>query len=158
MEKVRHSMRSWRIGSAFGIGLYVHWSFLILPAYVGWMNLQYGGAEAGLLAVSVIFSVFGCVMLHELRHAPMARGFGVGTRDITLYPIGGVARLERMPEKPFEELAIAVAGPLVNVVIAAGVILGMVLSGIAFTNELLQYGSFGEMFLLELAFANVMLV
>jgi Zn-dependent protease len=151
-------MRSWRVGSAFGIGLYVHWSFLLLPAYVGWMNLQRGGAEAGLVSVAVVFAVFGCVMLHELGHALMARVFGVGTRDITLYPIGGVARLERMPERPVEELAIAVAGPLVNVAIAAGLLGGMLLSGIRFTNELLLSGSFAELFLVQLLFSNVLLV
>jgi len=151
-------MRSWRIGSAFGIGLFVHWTFLLLPAYVGYMNVQRGGAEAGLLSVAVVFAVFGCVMLHELGHALMGRVFGIGTRDITLYPIGGVARLERMPERPVEELAIAVAGPLVNVIIAGGVLAGMLLSGIQFTNEVLLYGSFAEMFLLQLFASNVMLV
>src|SRR4051812_28196284 len=105
-------MRSWRIGSAFGIGLYVHWSFLLLPAVVGWMNYENGGLSAAALAVPLVFALLGCVMLHELGHALMARLFGIGTRDITMYPIGGLARLDRMTDRPVEELLIAIAGPL----------------------------------------------
>lgn len=106
--------RSMKLGRLFGIPLYIHWTFWILPL---WVILAHGGA-APLFFLSVLFTLFGCVVLHELGHALAARGFGIRTRDITLYPIGGVARLERMSEKPGEELAIAVAGPAVNVVLA----------------------------------------
>src|SRR5262245_18366280 len=110
-------LRSWKLGTAFGIGLYVHWSFLLLPAYV---VFNAWGASAGqlLFLLGLVLAVFGCVLLHELGHALMARQFGIGTRDITLYPIGGVARLERMSEKPWEEVCIALAGPAVNAVLA----------------------------------------
>jgi Zn-dependent protease len=120
--------RSLRIGTAFGIGLYVHWTFLVIP-----LIAILSGAGAGLsgivLSTALAFAVFGCVLLHELGHAVMARSFGIATRDITLLPIGGVARLERMSDKPGEEIAIAVAGPLVNVVIATGLWMGMTLAG-----------------------------
>lgn len=109
--------RSWKLGTAFGIGIFVHWSFLLLPLLAITSTGAWGHPLAALLIFSVIAAVFGCVVLHELGHALTARHFGIPTRDITLYPIGGVARLERMSEKPWEEFWIAVAGPAVNVVI-----------------------------------------
>jgi Zn-dependent protease len=108
---------SLKLGRFFGIPLYVHSTFLLLPAWV-LLNNQGAGIAAALFSLVVLFTVFACVVLHELGHALMARAFGIGTRDITLYPIGGVARLERMSERPFEEVCIALAGPAVNLVIA----------------------------------------
>jgi Zn-dependent protease len=110
---------SWRIGSAFGIGLFVHWSFLLLPLWTFGLVASDSGVENGLYAAVLVLTMFGCVVLHELGHALTARYFGIGTRDITLYPIGGVARLEQIPERAVEELWVIVAGPSVNVVIAA---------------------------------------
>src|SRR6516225_8629629 len=116
-------LRSWKLGTAFGIGLYVHWSFLLLPAYVVFSTW---GASAGqmIFLLGLVLTVFGCVLLHELGHALMARQFGIETEDITLYPIGGVARLKRMPRAPGAELLIALAGPAVNFAII-GAILGL---------------------------------
>src|SRR5436305_2617814 len=122
--------RSLRIGTAFGIGLYVHWSFLIIPL-LAISSTWRAGLDQVLLGTGLVFGLFGCVLLHELGHALMARKFGIGTRDITLLPIGGVARLERMSEHPGEEIAIAVAGPLVNVVIAAGLWFVMTVAGLS---------------------------
>ncbi|CAN5909143.1 hypothetical protein BH23PLA1_BH23PLA1_20810 [soil metagenome] len=102
---------SWNIGRVAGIDLYLHPTFLILLAFVG----LWQGEPAMVLFVTVLF---GCVLLHELGHALMARRFGIGTEDITLYPIGGVARLQRMPRSPGAEIAIALAGPAVNIAIA----------------------------------------
>jgi Zn-dependent protease len=115
---------SWKIGRVEGIDLYVHPTFLLLliPGVVG----------GGLLSLFLVLAVFGCVVLHELGHALAARQFGIGTRDITLYPIGGVARLERMPRAPGAELVIALAGPAVNFVIAAT----LALVGVVFTGDL----------------------
>lgn len=116
--------RAWKLGTAFGIGIYVHWTFLLLFPYTAlmvWDRDQAWTANlAGLgIALPLVLCVFGCVLLHELGHALAARFCSIGTRDITLYPIGGVARLERMSERPLEEIFIAVAGPAVNVLIAA---------------------------------------
>src|SRR5881409_63834 len=103
-----------------GIQLRIHITFLLL---IGWLAFGYyaqGGSAAAVAGVLVILLLFGCVVLHEFGHAFAAKAFGINTPDITLLPIGGVARLERMPEEPVQELIIAVAGPLVNVVIALG--------------------------------------
>ncbi len=121
-------MGSWKLGRAFGINIYVHWSFLLTVALVLHRTYGMGGTPLAIFGLAVLFAAFGCVVLHELGHALMARRFGIPTRDITLYVIGGVARLERMSEKPWEEFCIAVAGPAVNVAIAAILAIPAILS------------------------------
>jgi len=101
--------RSWKIGRVAGIDLYVHPTFLLVLL---WARLSEG------VGIPLVLSVFGCVLLHELGHALMARRFGIGTEDITLYPIGGVARLQRIPRAPGAELLITLAGPAVNFALA----------------------------------------
>lgn len=136
--------QSWKLGTAFGIGLYVHWTFLLLLPYVSvmvWESDKPPTANLAVIALAVplIICVFGCVLLHELGHALAARACGIGTRDITLYPIGGVARLERMSERPEQEIFIAVAGPAVNLVIAGLLISVLVLiSGMSLGTGLAQ--------------------
>jgi Zn-dependent protease/CBS domain-containing protein len=110
---------SLRIGKLLGIDVYVHFTFLLLLIFLGfgyWRNTQ--RVDAALVGVSFILALFACVLLHEYGHALMARRYGIATRDITLLPIGGLARLERMPENPVQELWVALAGPAVNVAIA----------------------------------------
>ncbi len=117
---------SWKIGQVRGIGIYIHFTFVLLLAWVVLAHYlrDYDIAEA-VHETLFILLVFGVIVLHELGHAFAAARYGIATRDITLLPIGGVARLERMPEDPRQELVVALAGPLVNVIIAAGLFLGM---------------------------------
>ncbi len=145
---------SWKIGRAFGIDLYIHATFWLLPLWVAFMSP--GNGVELLLNLGVLVAVFGCVLLHELGHALTARHFGIGTHDITLYPIGGVARLERMSDKPLHELVIALAGPAVNVVIAA--LLVGVLAAVAFVDVGLVVGSLAGLFLLRVLAVNVVMV
>jgi Zn-dependent protease len=118
-------LRSWKLGKLFGIDVYVHWTFLVLILFVALRRLD-GGIPAAVSMAGLLIAAFTCVLLHEFGHALTARRFGIPTLDITLYPIGGVARLARLGEKPWEEFWIAVAGPAVNVGIAA--ILGALLA------------------------------
>jgi Zn-dependent protease len=102
---------SWKIGRVAGIDLFVHPTFLLVLFFPGVLS---GGATSLL----IVLSLFGCVLLHELGHALMARRFGIETVNITLYPIGGIARLQRIPRAPGAELLITLAGPAVNFVLA----------------------------------------
>jgi len=110
----------WKLARIAGIDVYMHATFLLL---IGWVALSHWTNQrswsAVLSGVLFILLLFVFVVMHEYGHALTARKYGIKTRDITLYPIGGVARLERMPEKPIEELWVALAGPAVNLVIAA---------------------------------------
>ena len=111
---------SFKIGTIAGIRVELHVTFLI---FVGWIALSSGlstrSSVEAITAVLGILLVFACVLLHELGHAMAARRYGIATRDIVLLPIGGIARLTRMPDKPSEELVVALAGPAVNVVIVS---------------------------------------
>ncbi|HWQ91813.1 MAG TPA: site-2 protease family protein [Clostridia bacterium] len=120
MSDAERSMRwSWPIARVAGIRVYVHFTFLFLLLWAGLSQYRHrhywGDVWLGLLFVLVLFVI---IVLHELGHALTARRFGIPTQNITLLPIGGVARLQRMPEKPSEELLVALAGPAVNVCLA----------------------------------------
>lgn len=123
-------MSSWRLGKVFGIDVFVHVTFLLLLGWIAAGHLLRGeGVRAALGGILFTLALFFIVVLHELGHALMARRYGIRTKDITLLPIGGVARLERMPEEPLQELAVAVAGPAVNVALAAVFFVAVRLTG-----------------------------
>lgn len=147
---------SWRIGRIAGIDVYIHATFLILLAWVGISHyMAHADIWEAARGVGFILALFGVVVLHELGHALAARRYGIHTRDITLLPIGGVARLERIPDNPRQELVVALAGPAVNVVLAGGLYL---LIGLVDTLEsLTQAQNVGGSFLSELMWANVAL-
>lgn len=111
---------SWKLGRVAGIDLFLHPTFLLLLIFAA----VSGG---GLWAAALTLAVFACVLLHEFGHALTARAFGIETEDITIYPIGGLARLRRMPRSPKAELLITLAGPAVNVVIASALALVLML-------------------------------
>jgi Zn-dependent protease/predicted transcriptional regulator len=147
----------WKLGRFAGIDVYVHATFLLILGWVGYTYWrEYQDWSQVVIGILFILALFVCVVLHEYGHALTARKYGIKTRDITLYPIGGVARLERLPDRPIEELWVALAGPAVNVVIAAILILYLVLTnsltpitGMSFTE-----GSFVE----RLMVVNIYLV
>jgi Zn-dependent protease len=123
---------SWslKLGRIAGIEVKIHFTFLLLLGWVGFIHWQEEGSAAAVASgLLFILALFGCVVLHELGHALAARRYGIRTRDIILLPIGGVARMERIPENPVHELVVAAAGPLVNVVIAAALYLTIQLAG-----------------------------
>ena len=118
------------IGTFSGIGIYAHWSLLVMLAGIfGWFLWVSFSLTMALAVLVLVSTLFGCVILHELGHALTARHFGINTVDITMYPIGGVARLEGMPKEPRHELLIAIAGPAVNLGIAAALFIVLIATG-----------------------------
>ncbi|WP_170464077.1 site-2 protease family protein [Ruegeria arenilitoris] len=108
---------SFSLGRLLGSELRVHVTFFLLLAWVGFAAYSSGGMPAAIENLIFVLALFACVVAHEFGHALMARRYGIKTPDITLLPIGGLARLERMPENPMQEVWVALAGPAVNVVI-----------------------------------------
>lgn len=146
---------SWKIGTVFGVAIRIHATFPLLLLWVATMDFAAGSSWQHIgIALAFVLAMFGMVVLHELGHAAVARKFGVQTRDITLLPIGGVARLDRIPGRPMHELWISLAGPAVNAVIAAVLFSALALQRIPAQEEVRIWE---EGFMARLAWANVAL-
>ncbi len=147
---------SFHLARIAGIDVRVHATFFLLLAWFGVVYYAEGGSAALFAGLSFIILLFVCVILHEFGHALAARAYGINTPDITLLPIGGIARLERMPDKPWQELVVALAGPAVNVVIAFA--LYVVIGRLFHLGDLGEVTDGGGNLLTRLLFINIVLV
>jgi len=147
---------SYKIARVAGIDVYVHATFLLILLFYGAMYYSSGGWGAAVYGVIFILFLFFCVLLHEFGHALAARRYGIRTPDITLLPIGGLARLERMPSSPIQELVIAIAGPAVNVAIAA--LLFLLPGQGASMDDLQEFTNPGQSLISQLITVNLFLV
>lgn len=107
------------VGRISGIALRLHVTFLLMLLVIAYQGYAMAGGRGAFWSLALICAVFTCIVLHELGHSLVAQKLGVEVRSITLLPIGGVAALRTIPENPWHEIAITVAGPMVNVIIAA---------------------------------------
>ncbi|MCV2881145.1 site-2 protease family protein [Actibacterium sp. XHP0104] len=148
---------SWSIsiGRLLGSELKVHVTFFLLLFWIGAAAYATAGAAAAIDSVLFVVALFACVIAHEYGHALTARRFGISTRDITLLPIGGMARLERMPENPKQEILVALAGPAVNIVIWA--VLALVFGARASLQDMAVIGGQDVPFVTRLASVNLFL-
>jgi len=153
IRDMRWSFKVARIG---GIDVRIHVTFFLLLAVFASFYGAQGGTSGTLKIVIFFILIFLCVLLHELGHAFAAKAYGIRTVDITLLPIGGVARMERMPEKPAQELVVAIAGPLVNVVIAAALLFVLAVTGNLDFGEVFDPTRFDALW--ALLYTNVMMV
>src|SRR5215207_6375746 len=134
---------SYRIGTVAGTEIKVHVTFLLIVAWWAAIGYSQGGLSGGLTGALALLALFACILLHEFGHILMARRFGVRTPDVILLPIGGVARLERIPDVPRQELLIALAGPAVTLAIIIVRYLILQLSGSPVSlGELMPEGPF----------------
>lgn len=147
---------SFSLGRLLGSELRIHATFFLLIAWIGTATWLSEGPVAALFNIAFVLSLFACVVAHEFGHALMARRYGIRTPDITLLPIGGMARLERIPEKPREEIMVALAGPAVNVVI--WLVLTVVLGVQSTPTDLISLEEPNQGFLERLAAINLFLV
>jgi Zn-dependent protease/CBS domain-containing protein len=148
---------AWKLGSFAGISLHVHATFLILIAWLVLLEWNQGRPSSAILAaVLFIFALFACVVLHEFGHALTAKRFGIHTRDIVLLPIGGVSRMDRIPDNPRQELWIALAGPAVSFAIAAILFTLLRASGVQKPFERMSTWTAAS-FVEQLMFANIVL-
>lgn len=130
---------SWRIATIFGIPILLHWTLGLFVLFFVWLAYREAlSPESILLVLGFIVSLYICILLHEFGHSLTAKRYGVKTRDIILSPIGGLARLESIPDNPFQEFKIAINGPLVNLIIASIIAIAIYLSGLPFLPEIVD--------------------
>jgi len=144
-----------KLFSVGGTAVRMHLTFLLLIAWIAAVQWSHSGLQGAISGVVFILVLFACVLLHEFGHIWAARRYGIRTPNVTLLPIGGVAALERMPEKPAQEIVVALAGPAVNLVIA--LVLAAVL-GLRFDPETMSAAALQSNFLAQVAIANVILL
>ncbi|MFO7997967.1 MAG: site-2 protease family protein [Bacteroidales bacterium] len=150
---------SFTLGKPFGIKVSVHWTFSLLIAYVIFISVSRGLTIVPVLMhVAFILALFLCVVLHELGHSLVAMKFGGKVNSITLLPIGGMANMSEMPEKPREEFLVSAAGPLVNIVIAATIWLYLSFFGGIDIEELEYEYITADNFIIVLFAANLFIV
>lgn len=147
------------LGKFSGIPISIHWTFWILIIWVIYSNISQGqGGSETIWYILFVFTIFACIVLHELGHAIAARQYGISTKSIVLYPIGGVASLEKIPEDPSQELVVAIAGPMVNIIIAILIYIFLSLSnGWMVKMEEINYIT-ADNFLFALFSVNIILV
>ena len=144
------------LGAIAGTAVRVHVTFLLFLLFIGVVVYRANGPAAAWDTLAFVTLIFICVVLHEFGHILMARRFGIKTRDVTLFPIGGVASMERMPDKPWQELMVAIAGPAVNLVIAA-VILAVMGTSLNI-DDLAGIGNVSISLAMRIAAANLILM
>lgn len=153
--KMKHSLT---LGRPFGIRISVHWTFLLIIAWIIFLNLQQGAnTQEVIFSVLFILAIFICVVIHELSHSLTARRYGIPTKSITLLPIGGLADLQKMPEKPKQEFAVSVAGPLSNIAIALIITIALLITNNFNLSSYYFQSLTGKNFFIILMFANLML-
>ena len=152
---MKHSLH---LGKPFGIQISVHWTFLLIIAWIIFVNIQQGANTQQILySVLFVLTIFVCVVIHELSHSLTARKYGIPTRSITLLPIGGVADLQKMPEEPKQEFAVSVAGPLSNIGIALVLWIGLLATNNMDLATHDFHGITAKNFFMLLLFANLLL-
>ena len=121
---------SFKIGSAWGIPIELHLTFILLIAAVFILSIP----TQQFYTFTIVLFLFVFVVFHELAHSVIARHYGIKVRKIILYPIGGVSEIEEIPDNPSQEWRMAVAGPLTSIVIGVALLaVSLIISTQTFT-------------------------
>jgi Zn-dependent protease len=151
--------RSLKIGSWWGIDIFLHWTMWLLPFFILCRGLVLYSAEPDetALQTTLVFGVYLCLLVNELAHLAVARWLALGVRDLTLYPIGGIMRLSVIGERPWKEPWVAAAGPLTHLLIAGAIAVAFLAAGLALAPRLNASQPYVETFFNRLFWLNVLL-